>query len=68
MLTHNTAYPITEESARTLSNISGFDLKTVIANTGWCMTYSETEFRRWGILPVSTAIYLGYYVDRDSYQ
>lgn len=68
MLKSMTAYPITETNAHTLSHISGIELRTYLANLGWCATYAENRYPRWQIVPESVAMYdMHYPIDTLSY-
>lgn len=67
MLETNTAYPITETNASTLSHISGIPLKTIQANARWTATYSEHRFPRWALVPKSRAMRDGFKLDVETY-
>ena len=56
MLKTNTAYPITPTNGNVLSHLSGRPLKELVANVGWCATYSESRYPRWMIVPTFVAL------------
>lgn len=68
MLQINTAYPITESNAHVLSHLTGQPKKMLLANVGWCATYSTNRVPYWQIVPRDVAVYdMGFMIDEVTY-
>lgn len=68
MLESNTAYPITVTNVNVLSHLSGKTPNLLMANIGWCATYSENRVPRWMIVPKSSAVKdMGFAVNVDTF-
>lgn len=51
----NTGYIITEQNAAVIANISGKEMKTLLANKGWVAIYQEDPYPVWRLLPRNAA-------------
>lgn len=68
MFKHRGAYPITPSNTHILSLITSLSKPTLVANIGWCATYSETRFPRWEIVPKVVAVdEMDFDLDEETY-